>query len=93
MTTVVDDPRPRVSFTDAERDAILKKAKVRSEEGTEFRLRLHPYEEAEAKELNRVGHHITGELSERAVSAWLEYHQIEHKRPGLADGGAREQAS
>jgi len=69
MGTVVDGEHPRVSFSETEQNSILEKAKVRSKEGTEFRMELHPYKEAEAKSLNRVGNHIAGELSERAVCA------------------------
>ncbi len=82
MATIVDGEHPRVSFSETERNVLLEKAKVRSEEGTAFRMDLHPYSEAEAKALNRVGNHIAGELSERAVSAWLDTHGVENKRPG-----------
>lgn len=81
MSTVNDSEHPTVQFDETERAGILATAKVRSTQGADFRQSLHPYTDEEAKALNRVGHHIAGEISERAVSAWLDAQCVEHKRP------------
>lgn len=71
----------KIAFAEDERTEIRAKAEERSTQGTEHRLSLHPYEEKEAKTLNRVGNHIAGELSERAVSKWLTSKGVAHRRP------------
>lgn len=78
---VVAGPRPKVFFDDGERARILEIAADRQRIGAAHRAQFHAYEEGEPEALNRVGHHVSGELTEQAVALWLADRQIRCTRP------------
>jgi hypothetical protein len=71
----------KISFNEEERSNILEVATERSKIGAEYRNTLHLYVDGEASNLNAIGNHITGELTERAVATWLTTFSITHTRP------------
>jgi hypothetical protein len=81
MATILPGPLLKVSFHEEERGDILKVARERQAIGADYRNNLHPYLDGEAKSLNAVGNHITGELTERAVEAWLLTEGVACTRP------------
>ena len=70
-----------VEFDPNDQRDILNVARQRAVIGAEFRDRLHLYVDGDAASLNRVGNHISGEMTERAVEFWLKAQGVTAVRP------------
>jgi hypothetical protein len=75
------DRNPDFSFDHEERKDILAAEEIRRADAIRARTVMSPEEYEDVAEDNRLGNHIAGEISERAVLKWLRDNEVLYTTP------------
>src|SRR5689334_7074808 len=75
------DQKPSYHFDDNQQASILDAVLQRRDGAIRYLVEVKGFTRERAEAQNELGNHIRGELTERAVSHWLNDNEILHSRP------------